>query len=391
MLALEGIRVLDLSERLAGPGTTMYLADQGAEVIKVEKRDGGDAARTQNPEPFYRGNPPGFILLNRNKKSITVDTRKPAGRAIVQKLAGRSDVLVQNFRPGVAERLGVGYDELSKLNPRLVYASVSAYGLKGPYADKGGYDRILQGLGGLMGRRLEDGTPLTTGVYASDGATPMIMAFGIMVALWAREKTGRGQRVDGSLLHTWLALQTGNMARAKEGPPTDDGTESVRTPGVFRCGDGVYINVAANNRKQLASLACLMGLDDPMKDPTYKEPAGYSRVRKQVYAIAEKRLQEGAAEEWLARIQKADVPSGPILQKAEVFKEPQILENEMLTMVQHPVVGPVTVTNTAVGLSDTPGGIRTSAPLLGEHTDQVLGEIGYSAEQIANLRVMEVI
>lgn len=391
MYALEGIRVLDLSERLAGPGTTMYLADQGADVIKIERREGGDAGRTQNPEPFYDGNPPGFILLNRNKKSVTVDTRKPEGREIIHKLATRSDVLVQNFRPGVAERLGVGYDELSKLNPRLVYASVSAYGLKGPYADKGGYDRILQGLGGLMGRRLEDGTPLTTGVYASDGATPMIMAFGIMVALWAREKTGRGQRVDGSLLHTWLALQTGHMALAEQGPPVDDGTESTRTPGVFRCGDGVYINVAANNRRQLASLACLMGLDDPMKDPTYKEHASYSRVRKQVYAVAAERLLEGTADEWLASIQKADVPSGPILERAEVFKEPQIIENAMLTTVQHPVVGPVTVTNTAVGLSDTPGGIRSPAPLLGEHTDEVLGGLGYSPEDIARLRAEEVI
>ncbi len=390
MDALEGIRVVDLTQRLAGPGTTMYLADYGAEVIKIEPRESGEAGRSGNPDPFYQGNSLSFVNLNRNKKSVTVDARTPEGREIVRKLATRSDVLVENFRPGVAKRLGLGYDDLARLNPRLVYASVSAYGTKGPYADKGGYDRILQGLGGLMYRRLPDGMPLTTGVYASDGGTPMVMAFGIMVALWVREKTGAGQKVDGSLLHTWLALQSGGVARAEKGPPVErDG--SAATPGVFKCGDGVYINIAPNNPRQLATLARLVGLDRLVDDPSYRDPAVRARVRKEVFAAVEQHLLTDTAQEWLARIQAADVPSGPILEKADVFEEPQILENGMLAGMEHPALGRVTVTNTAVRLSATPAVIRTPAPALGEHTDEVLQWLGYAPGDIARLREQGVI
>jgi CoA:oxalate CoA-transferase len=390
MYALEGIRVLDLSTHLAGPATSMYLGDQGAEVIKIEPAGSGDSTRGNNPDPFYQGNPPGFTLINRNKRGITVNLRKPEGQEIVRKLADRADVLVHNLRPAAAERAGLDYVALSKRNPRLVYASISAYGLKGPYADKGGYDRILQGLGGLMNRRLPDGMPITTGVYASDGATPMLMAYGIMLALWVREKTGRGQKVEASLLHTWLALQAGNIALAEQGPPLEHDNAAV-TPGVFRCGDGAYINIAANNERQLASLACVFGLEHLVKDPSYDDPAVRARVRTKVYEVVKQRLLEGNSRDWLDRVLEADVPCGPVLDKDQVFKEPQIIESGMLTTIEHPVIGPVTMTSTPVRLSETPGGVRTPSPLLGEHTDQVLGEIGYLPEDVARLHEQGVV
>ncbi len=390
MYALEGIRVLDLSTHLAGPATSQYLGDQGAEVIKIEPPGAGDPTRETNPDPFYQGNPPGFALINRNKQSITIDIRKQEGQEIICKLVDGADVLVHNLRPAVAKRYHLDYADLSKRNSRLVYASISAYGLKGPYADKGGYDRILQGLGGLMTRRLPDGMPITTGVYASDGATPMLMSYGIMLALWVREKTGRGQKVEGSLLHTWLALQAGTIALAEQGPPPVRDNAAV-TPGVFRCGDGSYINIAANNERQLASLACVFGLEALVKDPSYNDPAVRARLRTHIYEIVKQRLLEGSSREWLQRVLDADVPCGPVLDKDDVFKEPQIIESGMLTTVDHPVIGPVTMTSPAVRLSETPGGVRAPSPTLGEHTDNILKSLDYSPEAISRLHKQGVV
>lgn len=389
MEALQGIRVLDLSQYLAAPGASMYLADHGAEVIKVEPRE-GDAIRNESAEAFFRGNSLEFVAQNRNKKSITLDMRLPEGQQVLHKLVAQADVLVHNLRADAAARLACDYERLSAINPRLVYATVSAFGNRGPYAGKGGYDRILQGMAGVMGRRLPDGEPITAGVYAADAATAMLMAFGIMVALWSREKTGKGQKVEAALLHTWLALQSGQIARAEKGPRAAD-DPSPRTQGVFKCGDGAYINIAANNNRQLARLAQLVGLGKLTDDPALKDPVAGSRIRKEVYAAVQNELLAGNSREWLARLQDADVPCGPILDRSQVFEEPQIRENAMQTTLEHPVLGPVTITNTPVRLSDTPGSIRKLGPLLGEDTDVVLGQCGFSESEIAGLRKRAVI
>lgn len=390
MQALSEIRVLDLSQYLAAPGASMYLGDYGAQVVKIEPPQGGDAIRDSSADPFFRGNSLEFVAQNRNKRSLTLDLRQAEGRAVLHKLVPSFDVVVHNLRDAPARRLGIDYETLGKLHPGLIYAGVSAFGERGPYADKGGFDRILQGMAGLMGRRLPDGEPVTTGVYASDAATPMLLAFGIMVALWARQKNGQGQKVDVSLLHTWLALQSGQLARAENGPPVPSDS-SARTPGVFKCGDGAYINIAANNNRQLAKLAALLGVGDWMDRPDIGDPVVGADVRKRVYALLREQLLTAPSREWIARIQSVDVPVGPILERAQVFEETQVLDNAMLKTVQHPVLGPVTITNTPVRLSATPPEIRRLGPLLGEHSEEVLSEFGYAGEEIAGLRARGVI
>ena len=214
---LEGIRVIDLAQMWAAPGVSMYLGDQGAEVIKVEPRT-GDMSRGLGTTPYLKENSRSFMVVNRNKRGIALDLRKPAGREVVLRLARNADVLVENFRPGVVERLGVGYDDLKPLNPRLIYCSVSGYGRKGPYTYRAAYDRVLQGLSGAMFRRMPDGTPISTGVWIADCSVPMLMAYGIMLALWEREKTGLGQRVNTSLLQAAVAMQSVDLVLAEDDP-----------------------------------------------------------------------------------------------------------------------------------------------------------------------------
>ena len=388
--ALEGIRVLDLAQHMAGPGTCMYLADQGAEVVKIEPPGRGDGSRRLGMTPFVRENSRVFMAFNRNKRSITLDIRKPRGQEVLRKLVAGADVLVHNLRPATAERLGLSYQALAEIHPRLVYAAVTAYGPVGPYAHKGGYDRMTQGMAGAMHRRGADGVPITAGVWISDCSIPMLLAYGIMCALWVREKTGRGQQVETSLLQAALAMQLNDLILVQD-DPTPAEEYGGPTYGVFRCADGAFINVGALQADQFARLCTVLELEHLAADPRFDDPAQAAQFRADVFPIIEALFAYRPASEWLAILDEVDVPCAPVLERRQVFFEPQIVENEMIVPLQHPQVGPTRVLGVPVRLSETPGAIRRPAPLLGQHTDEVLDELGYSPADIQALQAEAVI
>jgi crotonobetainyl-CoA:carnitine CoA-transferase CaiB-like acyl-CoA transferase len=391
-LALEGIRVVDLARGIAGPTTSMYLGDQGAEVIKIEPPPDGDPSRSgRDASPFLQGNGLGFMVKNRNKKSLLLDIRKAEGRDVLLKLLQTSDVVVVNFREAAGKRLGLDYASLHERNPRLIYASVSGYGTKGPHAQRGGYDRVIQGFAGVMYRHMPDGTPITAGLYAADTATPMLLSYGIMCALWSREKTGVGQKVEGSLLQTWLALQLNVLQRADDDPaPVEEPEERLYL--MYRCSDGKYINICPNNRGQITRTCKALDLGEILADPRMDDPNGLQEIRDEVlHPTLVELLATRPSQYWLDLLYEADVPCGPILSRREVFEEPQALANEMLTTVQHPKAGRTTMVGVPVRLSETPGAIQRPAPLLGADTDEILTNLGYGAGEIGHLQDLGVV
>jgi crotonobetainyl-CoA:carnitine CoA-transferase CaiB-like acyl-CoA transferase len=383
--ALDGIRVVDLAQHMAGPGTCMYLADQGAEVIKVEPPGKGDGARRLGMTPFVRQNSRVFMAFNRNKRSIALDIRTPRGQEVLRRLLADADVLVHNLRPATAQRLGLAYEALAALHPRLIYAAITAYGTKGPYAHKGGYDRMTQGMAGAMYRRGADGVPITAGVWISDCSIPMLLAYGIMCAVWVREKTGRGQQVETSLLQAALAMQLNDLILV-ENDPTPSEDYGGPTYGVFRGADGAFLNVGALQADQFARLCRVLELEHLADDPRFSDPAQSAQFRADVFPIIEELFTYRPASEWLTILDEADVPCAPVLGRHQVFSEPQIIANEMIVPLHHPAVGPTRVLGVPVRLSETPGAIRSPAPLLGQHTDEVLGELGYSPAEVQALR-----
>ncbi len=388
--ALDGIRVIDIAINYAGPASSMYLADQGAEVVKVEARGTGDTGRRGGNTPYLKGNSRFFMAINRGKRSITVDIRKPRGQEIVRRLAARADVFIENFRPGVCDRLNIGYEALSKLNPRLIYGSVTAFGTKGPYADKPGFDRLVQGMGGSMYRKNEDGMPLTSGVWIADYAAPMLMAYGIMLALWVRERTGLGQKVESSLLQATISMQWGQIALAED-DPTPIPSEDVPSYGSFQCSDGVWINVAALFAHQFARLCRELDLPHLAEDPRLNDPLKRFELHREAGPIFQEIFKTAPSQEWLDKLLAADVPCGPIVELSKVAYEPQVVANDMMVPLVHPVAGRTRIPGVPVRLSNTPPVELKPAPTLGQHTDEILQELGYSGAEIEDLRQSEVI
>ena len=386
---LEGISVVEVAQGWAGPATAMYLADQGAEVIKVEP-PGGDIARGWYPSPQLRGTSRSFLAVNRGKRSIVLDLATAEARQIAQELARRADVVVVNLDRERARRLGVDYDVLSEFNPRLVYAAVSGYGGRGPYAGRPAYDQIIQGLSGAMDRRLPDGTPLRSSVWVADTSAPMLLAYGIALALLGRERTGRGQQVDTSLLEAAVALQVVDLVRLEADPGLP--AVSLYASGLYRCSDGGYINVAALTERQVVALCTTLGLVDALTDPSFldddRDLALFQRHwrAEMVAAFAAK-----PAAEWQQLLLDSDVPCGPVLTRDEVFREPQIIENEIIVDMAHPEAGPIKVMGVPVHLTANPTGPGLPSPSLGEHTDDVLRDLGYNDVQVHELRTRRVI
>ena len=392
--ALEGIKVLDLSRALAGPYCTMMLADMGAEVIKLEMPGRGDDSRSWGP-PFVEGESAYFMSINRNKKSITLNMKSDKSTEIIHKLIKQSDVLVENFRPGAMERLGLGYERVKEMNPRIIYCSISGFGQDGPYRMLPGFDQVLQGMGGLMSITGElGGPPIKVGVAIADISGGMFASNGILVALYNREKTGKGQMVDVSLLDSqvaWLTYRAGAYFASGEIPqPMGSGHPVIVPYQAFKAKD-VFINIAVGNDQLWERFCKAVGLENVMNDPKFATNAKRVENREEIVKIISDLIVTRDGEEWLKIITDAGVPCGPIYTVDKIFADPQVLHREMVKELDHPKAGKIKVTGIPIKLSDTPGEVETAPPVLGQHTQEVLTELGYSDQDLEKLKQENVI
>jgi formyl-CoA transferase/CoA:oxalate CoA-transferase len=392
--ALEGIKVLDLSRALAGPYCTMMLADMGAEVIKIEMPGRGDDSRSWGP-PFVEGESAYFQSINRNKKSITLNMKSDKSTEIVHKLIKQSDVLVENFRPGAMERLGLGYEQVKAMNPRIIYCSISGFGQDGPYRMLPGFDQVLQGMGGLMSITGElGGPPIKVGVAIADISGGMFASNGILVALYNREKTGKGQMVDVSLLDSqvaWLTYRAGAYFASGEVPqPMGSGHPVIVPYQAFKAKD-VFINIAVGNDQLWERFCKAVSLENVMNDPKFATNAKRVENREEIVKIISDLIVTKDGEEWLKILTDAGIPCGPIYTVDKIFADPQVLHREMVKELDHPKAGKVKVTGIPIKLSDTPGEVETAPPVLGQHTQEVLTELGYNDKDLEKLKQEKVI
>jgi formyl-CoA transferase len=391
-LQLSGYRVLDLSRILAGPYCTMILGDQGAEVIKVERPGTGDDTRTWGP-PFAAGESTYYLCCNRNKKSIVVDLKKPAGVELVRELAEVSDVLVENFTPGLMTRLGLDYETLHKLNPRLVYASITAYGQNGPYRDRPGYDMVLSAVGGLMwisGER--DGNPCKVGVAITDVLTGVYASQAITSALLWRERFGRGQFLDISLLDAQVSglanIASNYLVAGQEATRWGTAHESIVPYQVFRTKDRP-IAIAVANQKLWVNFCKLVGKEDWLNDPRFESNAERVKNRDVLLPLVDEMFAGKTCNEWMELLVGASIPCGPVNDMQHLFADPQVRHRDMIAEVPHPTIGTLRLTGIPIKYSETPGTIRLHPPLLGEHTNDVLtGVLSYSSDQIKELQAL---
>jgi crotonobetainyl-CoA:carnitine CoA-transferase CaiB-like acyl-CoA transferase len=382
---LHGYRIVDLTSNVAGPLATMILADQGADVIKVEAPDGGDATRADRRGGFSAS----FLNNNRNKRSIVLDLKTASGREALLRLAAHADVFVQNFRPGVADRLGVGEEPVRAVSPKIVYVSISGFGEKGPYATKPAYDPVIQGFSGLATVQAgSDGArPRLLRTILPDKLTAITASQAITAALLARERTGEGQHVRLSMLEAVLAF----MWASDMGSQTFVCRESARQEAasaidlIYETADG-YITAAALTDRQWAGLAQALDRPEWLEDERFTTPALRQKNIDARLQLTQDALISRPSAEALQSLTDAGVPCAPILTRNQVIQHPHVQQMEIVVETEHPVAGPLRQSRPAARFSRTPAGIRHGAPELGEHTQEVLAELGYSAAEIAVLR-----
>jgi formyl-CoA transferase len=368
---------------MAAPFCSMNLADMGADVIKVEPPAGEDMRRGSASRNGHSGT---FLTINRSKRGITVDLKQPAGVEIVHRLVKTADVFVQNYRPGAARRLGVDHDTLQAINPRLIYCSVSGFGATGPYASRGGYDLIAQGMSGIISvTGDEDGPPAKAGLPVSDLGAGLFGAYGILCALEHRERTGEGQLVDTSLLEAAMALTVWEAAEywvtGRAPKPLGSAHRLAAPYQALRASDG-WFTVGANNDRLFAALSRAIERPDLAADPRFTGVRERMREREALIAEIERTTAKNTRAYWLARLDAAGVPSGPINTYPEALADPHALARDMIVDLVHPGAGPIKALGVPVKLSDTPGAVDRAAPLLGQDNADVLTELGYDqAEQ----------
>jgi len=374
-LPLEGVRVLDFSQVMMGPCCTQMLGDYGADVIKIERPEGGDLSRWSVGDDPDGGNNPVFASLNRNKRSITLDLKRPEDREAVLRLAETADVVVNNFRPGVMDRMGFGYDDLRAVNPRIIYAVGTGYGLDGPYVHKGGQDVLAQAMSGVMHRRADPALPLSIYPTAlADYAAGMHLVQGILLALLQREKTGEGQQIAVSLFNSMLAMQ---MQEAAMWLMRGEDLNWAAMPlcGVFETTDGAIVMVGAFKKNPLQDICRALDLEDLSADERYADLERQKRHRPELQKIFRERFRSDSTEHWLDRLGAVDILCAPVKSMMEALDDPQTAFNEMIVDLAPSAGGPVRLVASPIDMSDAPFTVRHAPPKLGEHTDEVTAEL----------------